>query len=335
MRSVMSFCAAVIVMTGTGLSQAGPQTARQALIEMFFSKTQGTFVKHLPAVTQAALEKSGAMAGLQQYSMMAAQMPTMGKNVETFETGRLLLVANNPQTGDKVEITVESDHLRGDLDDIALGFRLYEKGKEKATPFMPQMMFSMKQEAQVWKLNEISITLHVPLTDPDLLKTLEEKMAPQPGPHVTMASQSGDVMPIAQAAYPAQPARGETPMQNAGTDAQVIAAMRTILSAESTYAERYQFVGYTCALSSLDGFGGGEPSEHQAMLINSGLASGKKYGFVFTLTGCEGAPSSAFRLVAAPNANVYGRKTFCADQSGVVKSGEDAAACFASGTAVQ
>ena len=39
-------------------SAVPPQTARQALMEMFFSKTQGTFAKHLPAATRTALEKS-------------------------------------------------------------------------------------------------------------------------------------------------------------------------------------------------------------------------------------------------------------------------------------
>jgi hypothetical protein len=57
--------------------------------------------------------------------------------------------------------------------------------------------------------------------------------------------------------------------------------MRTVLRAEITYASSYPTVGYTCTLSSLDGFGGGEPNGHQAMLINSGLASGKRHGFVF------------------------------------------------------
>ena len=31
-------------------------------------------------------------------------------------------------------------------------------------------------------------------------------------------------------------------------------------------------------------------------------ASGKKYGFVFTLSGCGGAPSTIFHLSAGPNA---------------------------------
>jgi hypothetical protein len=126
-------------------------------------------------------------------------------------------------------------------------------------------------------------------------------------------------------------------VSSAGSDAQVLAAMRTILTAEISYATSYPRVGFSCTLSDLDGFGGGEPNEHQAMLINSGLASGKRFGFVFTLTGCGGAPASGFHLSAAPNANTFGRKAFCADQSGTIRSSGDGnpATCFASGTQVQ
>ncbi len=307
----------LVAMASSCMGQSGtPQSARQALLEMFFSKTSGTFVKHLPEVTLAALEKSGALEGLQRYS--AAQFATGGKNLETFESGPLMLSANNPQTGDKVEVRLESDRLRGELDDITVSFHVFEKGQEKPTPYMPQMTFSLKQEAKVWKLNEISITIHVPLADPELLKAIQEKMNAVPRPHLTAAQASGPMTPA--------------PMQVGGSDAQIIAAMTTILAAEKTYAERYANVGYTCSLSSLDGFGGGEPNEHQAMLINSGLASGKRFGFVFTLTGCNGTPATAMRLTATPGANMYGRKTFCADESGTIKSSEhDANACFASG----
>jgi type IV pilus assembly protein PilA len=129
----------------------------------------------------------------------------------------------------------------------------------------------------------------------------------------------------------------ETPAQTAGSDAMVLAAMRTIITAEITYYSSYPNVGFTCSLSSLDGFGGGQPNEHQAMLISSGLASGKKYGFVFTLSGCGGAPATSFHLTAAPNASTMGRKAFCADQSGVIRSSEDGnpATCLASGVPVQ
>ncbi len=301
-----------------------PQTARQALLEMFFSKTSGTFAKHLPAVTLAALEKSGALANLQQYSLVAGQLQTQGTNFQTFETGSVLLSGEDPKTRQKVEITVENDALRGERDDIELSFQTYKNGEAQRTPFMPRMTFTMKQEARIWKLNEISVTIRLPLADPDLLKAMTENMKARETPNVT-------VTPVS-----ATP-QTQSPTSSAGSDAQVLAAMRTILTAEITYATSYPRVGFSCTLSDLDGFGGGEPNEHQAMLINSGLASGKKYGFVFTLSSCGGAPATSFHLSAAPNANTFGRKAFCADQSGTTRSSDDGnlAHCFASGTVVQ
>jgi hypothetical protein len=84
----------------------------------------------------------------------------------------------------------------------------------------------------------------------------------------------------------------------------------------------------------LDGFGGGEPNEHQAMLMNSGLASGKRYGFVFKISDCSGTPATGFHLTAAPNGNTLGQRAFCADQSGPIRSSNDGipATCLASGT---
>lgn len=303
--------------------QPTPQTARQALLEMFFSKTSGTFVKHLPATTLAALEKAGAMTSLQQYSLLTAQMQTQQSSLQTFDTGAVLLSWQDPKTG-RVEVAVEKDSLHEDQDDIELSFRIYKNGELQRTAFMPHLTFSMKQEAQTWKLNEISVTVHLPLADPEFLKTITEKMKPQ----VQAQSQL-------QATTFTQ--RGDNVMQPAGSDAMVIAAMRTIAAAENTYAHSYPTVGYTCTLSSLDGFGGGEANEHQAMLINSGLASGKRYGYIFTLNECSGTPASSFKLTAAPNGNSFGRKTFCADQTGVLRSADaaNAASCLVSGTPIQ
>jgi len=322
MRRVVIFLASAIL-CGTSLQAqspaAAPQTGRQALLEMFFSKTPGTFVKHLPMATRTALEKSGALASLQQYFLMANQFQTQGQNVQTFETGSVLLAGEDPKTGQKVEITVENDASRGDRDEIELSFQIYKNGQAQRTPFMPHMTFSMQQEAQVWTLNEVSVTIHVPLADPDLLKAFTENMKSPALANARLSSSSG------------------ASMQAAGTDAAVVAAMRTMLTAEATYASRYPTVGFSCTLSSLDGFGGGEPNERQAMLINSGLASGKKYGFVFALSECTGTPATGFHLSAAPNGNFYGRRAFCADQSGVIRSSDDGnpATCLASGTPVQ
>ena len=169
------------------------QTARQALLEMFFSKTPGTFVKHLPEATRAALENAGAMAGLQQYSMITSQLQSQGHSLQTFETGSVLLTGEDQKTGQKVEVTVEKDALRGDQDDIELSFQTYKDGQPQRTPFMPRITFSMKQEAKIWKLNELAVTIRLPLADPDLLKALTEKMKPQVTATSTGVQQGGSV----------------------------------------------------------------------------------------------------------------------------------------------
>lgn len=319
MRKI-EFVVAAATLCGCAFAQQGtPQTARQALIDMFFGKAPGTFVQHLPEVTRAALDKAGTTSKLQQIPLFANMLQAQGKNVQTFETGSLLLSVEDSKNLQKFEITVDNDALRGDHDDIELTFHSYKSGHEEMSPFLPQMVFSMKQEAQVWKLNEVSFTIHVPLTDPNFLKLITEKMKPP--------------MVSATAAQSHNGTTGQTP----GSDGMVLNAMRTILTAEMAYRASYPTVGFTCSLSDLDGFGGGQPNEHQAMLIDSGLASGKRYGYVLTLTGCSGSPASGFRLTAAPGANTMSQKIFCSDQSAVIRtiSSTSPGACMSSGVPVQ
>jgi|SRR5271166_2160760 len=299
-----------------------PQTARQALMEMFFSQTRGTFMKHLPAATISALATSmasgatGMLGGLQQYSLLAEQFHAKGKTFETFETGSVMLVAEDPKSNQKFEVIVDNDSLRGDEDDIELSFQTYKEKQLQKTPFMPRMTFAMKMESGIWKLNEIRVSVRLPLADPDLLKSITEGIKARAAAAPTMQPQ------ISTTSF--------------GADSSVQAAMQSILTAENTYRNTYRAVGYTCTLSDLDGFGGGEPNEHQAMLIASGLAGGKKYGYVFTLSGCTGTPATGFHVVAAPAGNSFGRRAFCSDQSGAIRSSADGnpATCVASGVPV-
>ncbi len=316
-----------VALSAQSATRALPQTPRQALMEMFFSKQPGTFLKHLPAVTRATLEKSGALATLQQYSVMASQLPTQGKNFQTFETGPVMFSTDDPKTGQKVEIVVESDSPQGDQDDIELSVHTYKDNQAQRTPFMPRLVFSMKMESGLWTLNEIGITIKLPLADPDLLKNITEGMkkahaAPVAGPQI-------HVQAMGQAS-------GRISINAFGSETNVLAAVRTILKAETTYAATYPAVGYTCTLSDLDGFGAAEANQHQAMLIASGLASGKNQGYSFSLSGCAGAPASSFRLTATPMGDSYGRRAFCADQSGAIRSSADgnAAACLNGGTPI-
>ncbi|MFZ0293440.1 MAG: hypothetical protein WAL52_07520 [Candidatus Sulfotelmatobacter sp.] len=314
--SLLIFSIAACTSGAAQVSQTStPQTARQALMEMFSTKGSGTFVKHLPAATVSALENAGALKALQQYSMLASQFHKTGSQLETFEAGPVLLANDDLKTGQKVEVIVDSDSLQGDDDNIELSFRTYKDKQLQRTPFMPRITFCMKMESGVWKLNEILFSVRVPLADPDFLKSITEGMK----------SRSA--------------AMTQTQLQSSpstitfGGDSAVVASMRSILTAENTYKHTYAHVGYTCTLSELDGFGGGEPNEHQAMLLASGLASGKKHGYVFTLSGCQGTPASSFHLAAVPAGNSFGRRAFCAEQLGAIRYSTDGSAvtCEASG----
>lgn len=152
------------------------QTARQALIEMIFSKTPGSFAKHLPVVTVSTLEKSGALAQLQQYSALAGQVQAQGAAFETFDSGPLLLSVNDPKSEKKFEITVENDSLQGDEDDIEVSFQGYKNNQLEpaAALYLPRVTFAMKMELGVWKLNEILVTLRLPLADPAFLNGITE-----------------------------------------------------------------------------------------------------------------------------------------------------------------
>lgn len=332
---------AVVVVLSLILSSAGlraknatqetPQTARQALLEMFFSKQPGTLLKHLPSATRATLAKSGALAGLQQYSVLAGQLHTQDRSLQTFEAGSVLLVTEDFKTGQKFEVIVENDSLRGDEDDIELSFRTYKDKQVQRTPFMPRIVFSMKMEAGNWTLNDIAITINLPLADPDFLKSISDKMKPSA---VAAASPQFHVQGMGQIAGQVP---GPIATRTVGSDTSALADLRKILTAETIYFAAYPNVGYTCSLSDLDGFGGAEVNEHQAMLISSGLASGKHQGYAFSLSKCAGTPAVSFRLIATPIGDASGRHAFCTDESASIRSSTDgnAATCLSSGTPVQ
>lgn len=330
-KGIICFVLLVVASLGWAQEASSPsQTPRQALIEMLFSRTKGTFWKHLPEATRTALEKSGAVAAFHQYSTMVTQVQN-AQTLQTFETGPVMVAGEDPKNGSKFEMIVERDSPRGERDDIEVSFKTYKDGQPQRTPFMPNVVFSMKKESELWTLNEVAVTIHLPLADPDMLKAITDKM--QLKPQMT-----------AQPAFGGAAVEQPRPTLTAGTlpnggnsDAQVLNAMRSIIAAENTYAKTYSDVGYTCVLSHLDGFGAGDPGPQQAMLISSGLAGGRKYGYVFTLSSCMGAPAGKFLLTAVPNEPGFGRKVFCADASGVIRSSgeDDATSCIATGTPVR
>jgi hypothetical protein len=308
----------------SGSAQPLPQTARQALLEMFFSKTPGTLEQHLPQATRAALRKAGTTPGtsmLDGMSALTGQLSAHGQQVQTFEAGPILMSIEDAQAHSKFEIAVERDDLRDDEDEIELSFHGYKDGETQIAGTKVRLTFTMKQEAGSWRLNEVLVAVGVSLTDPAFLKAMTTGIKATS----TGSSQVPASAPSALAAV------------NAGNEASAASALRTLNTAEVSYAAAYG-QGFTCALSDLGGMGGGGgPTEHQAMLIDPRLAGGKKNGYVFALSGCDGTPGSRYSVSAVPADPSSGTRAFCSDESAVIRFSMDgkAESCLTVGKPLQ
>jgi len=116
-----------------------PQSARQALLEMFLGQGPDHLKKHLPEITKKAFAKieSGATPSfLTEVEGIGMQARAGGGNLQTMETGPVLLVSDQPPRREKFEVTVERDDLIGDEDEIDLSFQMSRNGKLPAAPFI-------------------------------------------------------------------------------------------------------------------------------------------------------------------------------------------------------
>jgi hypothetical protein len=101
-------------------------------------------------------------------------MAAQGRTVETFDTGPNILVTEQSDN-QRVEVAVEHDSLMGDQDEIELSIHGYKDGQEENLPVIPRLIFTLQQEKDVWRLTEITVAGHIPLTDPDYLKGLRKQ----------------------------------------------------------------------------------------------------------------------------------------------------------------
>ena len=304
--------ATILSLAATACTQSRPsQNARQALLEMFFGKTPGTFDKHLPEATRAALHKGEGqgLSLLQQFSLLTSQINSQGQQLQTFEAGATLLTVEDSRTNSKFEVTVERDDLRGEADEIELSFHAYKDGQPQASFVSPHLTFLMKEQAGIWRLNEITVAIHMALDNPEFLKEMTK----------SMTNLGAANMANLGAAH------------SSANESAAISALRTLNTAEVTYAATYPNRGYTCSLWDLDGFGSNQVSERHAMLIDSNLATGKKAGYIFTLSGCAGSPASTFKVTAVPADPGLGTRSFCSDQTAVIRYSMDGKACLTSG----
>jgi hypothetical protein len=279
-----------------------PQSARQALLEMFIAPKPGAMEKHLPEITRKILmhggdaTKSDVLRGIAGFS---AGLTANQKGFESFDEGPILFAMEPVGQQERIEILVERDDLVGDVDEIEVSPRLYKEGTLQPLPVMPRLTFSMKQEKDVWTLSEIAATLRMPLADEEYLNGLKKT-------------------------------------QDQETENMATAGVRTINTAEVTYAATYPERGFTCNLSELGGWGEAPAPEH-AMLIDSQLSSGDRNGYKFSIGGCDARPAARYQVTAAPVDPDSGLRAFCADESAIVKYAADgnAATCLSGGTPLQ
>ncbi|MGI9101101.1 MAG: prepilin-type N-terminal cleavage/methylation domain-containing protein [Terriglobales bacterium] len=122
-------------------------------------------------------------------------------------------------------------------------------------------------------------------------------------------------------------------------EASAVASVRTISTAETTYASTYPNVGYTCTLGEL-----GPPASGVAMsstaagILDNVLASGVKAGYTFNLQGCSGTPVAQYTSTAAPvTVGGTGQRAFCSATPGVIDYATDGliATCLSAGQVIQ
>jgi len=297
-----------------------PQTARQALLEMIFSKTPGSFEKHLPEALRVVVKQAStgsAPSMLDTFALVTSQMHARGQELQTFEGGSILLSVEDHVQHTKFEVAILRDDLQADRDEIELGFHGYKDGQPQTAGVTPRFTVGMKQEAGIWRLNEITVAVKVSLSDPEFLKTITSKMQ--------LAAAGASLAQVEPHSWTGTPSNNE---------ASGLASLRTLLTAEATYHTTYPNQGFACSLSDLGGIGGGNPpSPRQAMLIDPRLANGKKAGYVFALSSCQGTPASKFILTAVPVEATVGMRTFCSDESGAVRFSTDGnpASCITAG----
>jgi type IV pilus assembly protein PilA len=119
----------------------------------------------------------------------------------------------------------------------------------------------------------------------------------------------------------------------AANEASAVGSVRTINTAEVTYASTYPNVGFPATLAALGGATPCVPAAANACLIDPVLSAGTKSGYTFTAVGAGGPPAVTYAVTATPLPN-GGTRSFCSDQTGVIRFDAAGGAC-AAGTVLQ
>ena len=284
-----------------------PQTARQALLEIITGGRVAA-MRHLTVEMQKSLQAKNNK-NLAQDLAVFDEIKAGSAAVQTFDTGQVLLSLNEPGSDEKLEVHVESDDLSGDTDNIELSFHQFRDGVEQDLPYtalLSNFTIGMKRQENIWRLNEVSIGIKVPVGDPALLEKINKSMDRR-GMVGGKVATGGDGKP-----EPQQMSISQTVMM--------------LGFAESGYAQAHPEAGFTCSLADL--------TEANAFNVDERILKGEPYnGYKFTLSGCQGKPAETFHLVAEPLVPTAGAKAYCTNATRTIRTSDDGrgATCLASG----
>jgi hypothetical protein len=295
------------------------QSARQALIEMFFGGDEA-FKKHLTVEVQAKVRESlkdAAPPGSNPLQAVTAAKTMGGDNLESFETGPILFSLNNPQRHERLEVRVDSDEIRGDEDDMQLSLHSVRNGVDQDTPIGLRLELGWKQQQAVWRVNALTVSLSLPVGDPRIL------------------DKSTWIPPVISSLGDANPTPAPTPDPNAPPKITPARSVRLIGLAEGSYAKKHPDIGFTCFLSELVNVGRGSDNGETYKFIDPEFAGGVYNGYKFTLSGCTGKPVKAFKVTAEPLSGTG--RAYCSDSTLELRASEDGrgASCLASGKPVR
>ena len=278
------------------------QTARQALTEML-TGGQKAVAKHLTVEVQQLLAKSG--------SKSAALLAPIGSiqsefgQAQTFETGPVLLLINQPREHSKIEVRIENDDLSGDEDTFDLSLHVIRENNEQPPEdweaFLSRLTVNLKRQAGIWRLNKIGVGVEFPLGDPEFLKKTvlngveqaESKTAVAAGDHVELKTE---------------------PLQERNVSPEELLFWATML--ESSYARQHPEIGFTCSLPDL-------MEAAQSSGMEQRFFNAMTQGYKLSLSGCQGRPAGSFQIVAEPTARANGGKAFCTDATKNIRVADD------------
>lgn len=285
-----------------------PQTPRQALIEMINGGQEGA-MKHLTVEMQKSLQGDGKNSAAASPLAAFGQIKSASSEFQVFESGPVLLAVDDPRNHEKFEVHVDSDDLSGETNDMDISFHQFRDGVEQDVPYaamLSRFTIGMKKQENIWRLNEISINIKVPVGDPKLLEKFGNGMG---------TGMWGGKVAMGSAGKPKKP-KEMSPRE----------AVMMLGFAEASFARSHPETGFTCALADL--------AKPNLLNLDPHIFSGEPYhGYKFTLSGCQDKPSGSFHLVAEPVSPAAGAQAYCIDATNNVRSSDDGlgSSCIASG----